>query len=121
MGYNILKYYPYLKWYKDDIELRVKRFESKKAELLNGQDITCFADGYKYFGIHRTKKGWVYREWAPAAEEMYFTGDFNNWDTRALKMEKLENGVFEVEINGKNTLKSGQKVQAIVIHNGEEL
>lgn len=121
MGYNILKYDPYLKGYKDDIDLRVKRFEAKKVELLKDGNITCFADGYKYFGIHRTKNGWVYREWAPGADEMYFTGDFNNWDTRAVKMEKLENGVFEVEINSKNTLKSGQKVQAIVIHNGEEL
>ena len=118
MKYNIIKNDPYLADYSDDINLRMDKLYSKRAELLCGQDITEIADGYKYFGIHRTKNGWVYREWAPGADKMYFTGDFNNWDIYACPMERKENGVFEVFLKGKNALKTGQHVQAVVLKNG---
>jgi len=36
-------------------------------------------------------------------------------------LTRLQNGVFEIQLKGKNALKSGQKVQAIVIHNGQML
>jgi len=122
MSYKILKYDPYLEAFEKDIDLRVQNFLSKKKELVgeNGS-LLDFANGYEYFGIHRTKSGWVYREWAPAAEKMFFTGDFNDWDVYAHPMQKLENGVFEIKLSGKNALKIGQKVQAIVISNGQTL
>ncbi|MBQ6826250.1 MAG: alpha amylase C-terminal domain-containing protein [Clostridia bacterium] len=113
---------PYLEPYKSDLDLRINLYSKKRRELLgNGRSLSKFAEGHKYFGFHQTRTGWVYREWAPAAEEMYLTGDFNNWDIYANPMERLENGIFEIFIKGKNTLKSGQKVQAIVKHNGQIL
>ncbi len=122
MGYRILKYDPYLEPHAEDLSLRMENYTQKRAELVGKADkLVDFADGYKYFGIHPTKNGWVYREWAPAAEAMFFTGDFNNWDTYALPMQRLENGVFELYLDGKDTLQVGQKVQAILIHNGETL
>ncbi len=122
MSYKILKIDPILEAYEDDINLRMDNYKRKKAELLGeGKSLVDFANGYQYFGFHRTKKGWVYREWAPAAEEMYLTGDFNEWDTKACPMTRLENDVFEIQLQGKNALKPGQKVQAIVIHQGKEL
>ena len=36
-------------------------------------------------------------------------------------MTRLENGVFELYLEGKTALRKGQKVQAIVIHQGEQL
>ncbi len=122
MNYKIFEIDPYLKPFKEDIELRMENFARKKTELLGETTSLCdFANGYEYFGIHKTKNGWVYREWAPAAEKMFFTGDFNNWDIYANEMTRLDNGVFEIELEAKDTLKVGQKVQAIVIHNGETL
>ncbi len=122
MSYKILKIDPILEAYEDDINLRMDNYKRKKVELLGeGKSLVDFANGYQYFGFHRTKKGWVYREWAPAAEEMYLTGDFNEWDTKACPMTRLENDVFEIQLQGKNALKPGQKVQAIVIHQGKEL
>ena len=122
MSYKILKIDPYLEKYEQDINLRMDNYKRKRKELLGEmQSLNDFANGYKYFGFHRTKSGWVYREWAPAAEEMYLTGDFNKWDTTACPMKKLDNGVFEVELKGKRALKPGQKVQAIVVHNGQQL
>lgn len=120
--YKILKIDPYLKDYEKDINLRMDSYKLKREELLkSSKSLLSFSNGYKYFGFHKTKTGWVYREWAPAAEKMYLTGDFNNWNTESHPLQKLENGIFEIKIDGKNTLKEGQKVQAIVFHNGNML
>lgn len=46
----------------------------------NGKiSLSDFADGYLYFGLHRTDTGWVFREWAPNATEIFLIGDFNDW------------------------------------------
>ncbi|MBR6682250.1 MAG: alpha amylase C-terminal domain-containing protein [Clostridia bacterium] len=119
MKYRIMKYDPYLAGYSDDINLRMDRYYSKRAELLCDKDITEIADCHKYFGIHRTKSGWVYREWAPGADKMFLTGDFNGWDMLSCPMEKKQNGVFEIALKGKNTLKVGQYIQAIVEKDGK--
>ncbi len=122
MSYRILEIDPYLGNYEQDINLRMDHYKDKRKELLKeAESISDFANGYRYFGFHRTKTGWVYREWAPAAEQMYLTGDFNKWDATACPMQKLEGGVFEVELKGKRALKPGQKVQAIVVYNGQQL
>ncbi len=112
---KILDIDPYLEPYADDLRLRAELFAQKKAEL---GDLTVFANGHRYFGFHRTENGWVYREWAPAADALYLTGDFNNWDTAACPMTRLANGVFEVYVD---TPCVGQKVQTIVWHNGQML
>ena len=120
--YKIFKIDPYLKDFKSDIEMRMENYKRKRKELLGRRrKIGNFANGHHYFGFHRTRTGWVYREWAPGAEAMYLTGDFNQWDDVACPMNRLENGVFEVELEGKNALIPGQKVQVIVVHNGQWL
>ena len=122
MSYRILQIDPYLQPFEKDIELRMNHYKrTKKALLGKDKKIEDLANGYKYFGFHRTETGWVYREWAPAAEAMYLTGDFNQWDARSCPMKRLEGGVFEVELEGKDALQPGQKVQAVVIHQGREL
>lgn len=122
MSYKILEIDPYLKSFEQDINLRMDNYKRKRAELVGDTEgIADFANGHNYFGFHRTKTGWVYREWAPAAEAMYLTGDFNDWDLTACPMKKLNDGVFEVKLKGAKALQPGQKVQAVVVHNGEYL
>ncbi len=119
---KILEIDPGLIPYEADLNLRMRNYENKRAQLLSqAHSLSEFANGYIFFGFHRTETGWVYREWAPAADEMYLTGDFNNWHGRACPMKKLVNGVFEVELEGHDALIPGQKVQAVVIHKGNEL
>lgn len=119
---RILEIDPYLEPFENDIDLRTKLYYSKKKDLLgNYKKLKSFANGHKYFGFHRTRTGWVYREWAPAADAMYLTGDFNGWSIESCPMTRLENGVFEVHLKGKDALKPGQKVQAIVINSGQIL
>ena len=117
---NIFKIDPLLKRYRGDLALRAENYEKKKAALLApGQTLAEFANGYLYYGIHRTQDGWVYREWAPGADKMYFTGDFNAWDRTACPMKKLGNGDFEVFLPGRDALKAGERVCAVVERNGE--
>ncbi len=118
---NILNIDPYLMPFKDDLDLRMKLYKEKRKELLGKTNIVDFADGYKYFGFHRTENGWVYREWAPAAERMYLTGDFNDWNLEGCPMTRLDNGVFEVYLDGKDALNPGQRVQAVIFNNGNLL
>ncbi len=120
MSNKILKIDPYLEPFMKDIELRIDDYRQRRDSLLKDCDSLCdFANGYEYFGIHPTKNGWVYREWAPGADAMFFTGDFCNWDIHANKMTRIDNGVFEIVLDGKDALKIGQKVQAIVYKNGK--
>ncbi len=122
MPYKILEIDPYLSEFAKDIDLRMDNYQKKRQELLGEtQTIADFANGYAYFGFHRTNSGWVYREWAPAAEQLYLTGDFNGWDITACPMKRLDNGVFEVELQGTDALRPGQKVQTVVVHNGQQL
>ena len=105
MSYKILKIDPYLASHEEDINLRMDLYKSKRKDLLGKiKNIVDFANGHKYFGFHRTETGWVYREWAPAAEAMYLTGDFNGWKDTSCPLEKLNNGVFEVHLKGKKAL-----------------
>ena len=122
MPYEIIKTDPYLEPYEYAINERMLAYADTKGKLLKkGQSLIDFANGYEYFGFHRVRGGWVYREWAPAAEALYLTGDFNGWDTRSHPLTALENGVYEIKLKGKDALREGDYVQVIVIHKGEEL
>lgn len=122
MSYKILQIDPDLAPFESDINLRMDNYKRKRKELLaNTDSLVDFANGHEYFGFHRTQNGWVYREWAPAAQKLYLTGDFNNWNARSCPMKKKEGGVFEVELTEKDGLKVGQRVQTVVIYNGKEL
>ena len=73
-------------------------------DFLMGQTI----EAYKYFGAHFVKqdgqKGVVFRVYAPLAKEISVIGEFNSWDPRNHRMNKIdESGVFEIFIpNVKN-------------------
>ncbi len=122
MKHKILKIDPYLQPYEKDFDLRMENYRRKKEELLSsGQTLVDFANGHQYFGFHKEDGGWYYREWAPGADEVYLTGDFNGWDRRACPLNKLENGVWEVFLPGVDALQAGQSVLTIVISGGEEL
>ncbi len=122
MSYKILKIDPTLTPFEEDINLRMDSYKRKKKELIGAKGkLTDFANGHKFFGFHRTEDGWIYREWAPAAEKMYLTGDFIDWNTTACPMKRLDDGIFEVHLKGRDALQPGQKVQIIVIRDGKEL
>ena len=78
---KILELNPQLRDFEGDINERLRHYQAREKELCgNEKDLTDFANGAHYFGLHRKGKGWVYREWAPGAEQMHLTGDFNGWN-----------------------------------------
>ncbi len=115
---KLCKLDPYLIPYQEALEQRMADYQAKRNELAGQGRLVDFANGYEYFGIHPCADGWVYREWAPGADAMFFTGDFNGWDTAACPMTRLENGVWEVQVPD---LTVGQHIQAIVWHDGQML
>ena len=93
---------PWLEPYREAIEGRYNYFLHKEKELTQNGKISLneFATGYLYFGLHPTKKGWVFREWAPGATEIYLIGDFNNWEEQEnYRLKRIENGVFEIHLH----------------------
>ena len=114
MKYKIFDIDPQLKQYETDLNQRMENYKNKKKELLApGQKLIDFANGHMFYGFHKTENGWYYREWAPAAEAVYLTGVFNNWDRHSHPLTKKENGVWELFIPGTDGLKNGQKVMTI--------
>lgn len=93
---------PWLEPYAAAIEGRHQHAMDKELELTGGKTtLADFASGYLYFGLHRTKKTWVFREWAPNAKEIFLIGDFNGWKespSYRLKRVKRSNGVWEIEL-----------------------
>ena len=122
MDLKIFQYDAGLLPYRRDLEQRMLNYYNKRRELVGeGGSLADFANGHEYFGFHRTEKGWVYREWAPGADAMYLTGDMVAWDLKALPMKRLEGGVFEVCLDGKDALWHNCHVQAIVEKDGRLL
>ena len=121
MKYRLLEYDRKLAIYEKDIAQRMKRLETKKRQLLSkGQTLADFANGSAYFGFHKVRNGWYYREWAPGAEEMFLTGDFCGWDRHAYPMKKKANGVFQLFLRGRSTLRDGMKVMTVAVHEGQD-
>ena len=122
MSYRITELDPLLKKFDSDINARMKQYEDKKKSLLmNFDSLVDFANGHAYYGIHKVDGGWYYREWAPGAEKMYFMGEFNNWNKTSHPMKKLDNGNFEIFLEGEDALWNGCLIKAIVIHDGQTL
>ncbi len=119
MGYKILAYDRDLKPFEEDIELRMRNYREKRAELVpEGGTLSDFANGALYFGLHKEGDEVVFREWAPAAEEMHLYGDFNGWDRGSHPMTRLENGVWEIRIPAEEGPKNGQHYKVLMTHNG---
>jgi len=112
--YRVLELNPQLRPFQGDIDLRMDNYRRTKERLLSsGGTLKDFANGHRYFGFHRTEKGWVYREWAPNAHQLYLTGDFNGWDLTSHPMRK-NGGAWEIELSGKDALWEGCKVKTVV-------
>lgn len=101
---GLVKNDSWLEPFEDAIVGRHQHALDRLAELTqNGkQTLSQLADGYLYYGLHRTSRGWVLREWAPNATAISVIGDFNDWtpsDNYAMKA--LDNGVWEIKLPSK--------------------
>ena len=99
---GLVKNDPYLADYEDAIKGRHDHALWKLGQLTNNgkQTLSDFANGYAYFGLHKTARGWVFREWAPNATDIYLIGDFNNWqETEKYRVKRIKNtGNWELKL-----------------------
>ena len=83
-----------------EIDYRYKLYTDRLADITTSSgSIVDYANGYRYFGWQRDERnrGWWFREWLPAAWEVYLFGDFNGWDRSSLPMFKNEQtGVWSI-------------------------
>ena len=110
---------PWLEPFSEAIEGRHARVTDKIKELTaNGGTLSDFASGHMYFGLHRTAKGWVFREWAPNATDIYLIGDFNDWkETPKYKLERKDFGNWEISLPA-SAMKHGDLYKMKVYWNG---
>src|SRR5574344_1019550 len=114
---------PWLEPFEDAIKGRHDHALWKIDQLTNKgkQSLSDFASGYEYFGLHKTDKGWVFREWAPNATDIYLVGDFNNWiESDKYKLKRIAGtGNWEIKLR-ENAVKHGDLYKMHVHWNGGE-
>ncbi|MCQ2111284.1 MAG: alpha amylase C-terminal domain-containing protein [Bacteroidaceae bacterium] len=116
---NIVKKDKWLAPFEDAILGRADYAVRREKELTGNGTLADFATGYMYFGLHRTGRGWVFREWAPNATAIALVGDFSNWQERdEFRLTRINNaGVWEVRIPS-NAIRHGQHYKMRVWWNG---
>ena len=120
MKIPMLERHPELAPFESDLALRMDNYAAGLARLLPaGGTLADFANAHKWYGFHRADGGWVYREWAPAADALYLTGDFNGWHWLDTPLRRMDGGSWEVFLP-EETLHPGSRVLTIV-RNGERL
>ena len=93
--YRLLELNPQLQDFAGDIDLRMFLYRATKGRILTGdQTLNEFANAHNYYGFHRTETGWVYRDWAPSAYQLYLTGDFNGWNLTSHPMNRIDNAHY---------------------------
>ena len=98
---NLIKNDPWLEPFADAINGRHQHAIDKESELTNKGKLTLsdFASGYLYFGLHRTDDGWVFREWAPNATQIFMVGTFNDWkEEKKYSLKRKANGNWEIKL-----------------------
>ncbi len=118
---GLVKNDSYLEPYEDAIRGRHEHALWKINQLTKGgkKTLTDFANGYEYYGLHKTARGWVFREWAPNATAIYLVGDFNNWteDPKYLAKRIEGTGNWELKL-GNRAMKHGDLYKMHVYWDG---
>ncbi|MBO6077329.1 MAG: alpha amylase C-terminal domain-containing protein [Bacteroidaceae bacterium] len=98
---RIIENDPWLSPYQAAIEGRHDHALWRESELTGGKmSLADFASGYLYYGLQRTDSGWVFREWAPNATEIFLIGDFSGWEEQErFRLRRINDaGDWEVRI-----------------------
>ena len=117
---NIISKDPWLEPYRTTIEGRLAKTRLREKELAGESTLQSFASGHLYFGLHRGADGWVLREWAPNAREIFLLGSFNNWEVKeGYGYSRLEHGVWELKLRQED-MTHGDRYKLLVRWEGGE-
>ena len=104
----------------EEVQARYDRYESLLKYIENHYgSLKSFASAHEFFGFtyDEFRKGWWYREWAPAAHYLSLFGDFNSWDRYANPLEREEDGIWSIflpDAQYKNKLTKGSLLKVLV-------
>jgi len=90
---------PLLAPFKQVLVRRIDKIIETESRLTCGKMMLAdFASGHEFFGLHFTRNGWVFREWAPNAESIFFIGSMTGWkELPGFRMERtVPEGVWEL-------------------------
>ncbi len=91
---------PWLEPYGEAIVRRMQKTLDREKALAGESSLQSFASGHLWFGLHRLEHGWVMREWAPHATEIFLIGSFNNWQfEEKFRFKRLEHGNWEMKLD----------------------
>jgi len=118
---KIIKNDPWLEPYAEAIEGRHNDAVNKEKELTGESgSLDVFANAHNYFGLHRTEKGWVFREFAPNAREIILIGDFSRWkEYLKYRLKPKGGGVWELRLPA-DAIHHGDLYKMIVRWDGGE-
>jgi 1,4-alpha-glucan branching enzyme len=90
---------PWLKPYESKIIKRLLRAKQREEILCGSSNtLSSFANGHLFFGLHKTEQGWVFREWAPNATQMFIIGSFNNWKESEVSSFTKKGNYWEIHL-----------------------
>ena len=116
----LIKNDPWLEPYRNAIVGRMEKTLIREKELSGDGTLQSFASGHLWFGLHNQENGWVMREWAPNATEIFLTGTFNGWQIdEAYRFKRLEHGNWEINLK-KGTIAHGDRYKLLIRWNGGE-
>lgn len=110
----------YLEPHRADLIRRQEHIQGLRRRVVEGRkDLLDLAGGHEHFGLHRTARGWTFREWAPNAKAIYLIGDFSGWsDDPALALSRLDDqGQWELHLPS-DALKHGDLYRLRVYWDG---
>ena len=117
---NIVSNDSWLEPVSDKVTERYRRYESKLKYIESKYgSLKAFASAHEFFGFtyDSFRKGWWYREWAPAAHNLFLFGDFNGWNRYDTPLERENYGIWSVflpDSQYKKSLKHGTLLKVLV-------
>ncbi len=90
---------PWLKPFRPYIESRISNYNLKLEDIEEqAESIINYSSGHLFFGLHRTETGWIFREWAPNATQIFIIGSFSDWKSKdEYQLSREEHGVWTIE------------------------
>ena len=117
---NIVSNDSWLEPVSDKVTERYRRYESKLKYIESKYgSLKAFASAHEFLGFtyDSFRKGWWYREWAPAAHNLFLFGDFNGWNRYDTPLERESHGIWSVflpDSQYKKSLKHGSLLKVLV-------
>lgn len=98
---GLIRQDPWLAPYARDLQRRIEHYQATQEQIqADGGLLGPFSQGFRYFGFQRGEQAGVpgtwYREWAPSADALFLTGDFNAWNRTSEPLEQDTRGIWSI-------------------------